>query len=32
MGDLENISNIIKENVTLETKIITNKNDTSIMS
>jgi len=30
-GDLENISNIIKENVTLETKVITNKNDTSTM-
>lgn len=30
-GDLENISNIIKENVTLETKIVTNKNDTSKM-
>lgn len=29
-GDLENISNIIKENVTLETKVITNKNNTSI--
>lgn len=28
-GDLENISNIIKENVTLETKVITNKNNTS---
>lgn len=31
-GDLENISNIIKENVTMETTIITNKNDASIMS
>ena len=31
-GDLENISNIIKENVTLETKVITNKNDTNTMS
>lgn len=31
-GDLENISNIIKENVTMETTIITNKNDTSTMS
>lgn len=30
--DLENISNIIKENVTMETTIITNKNDASIMS
>ena len=28
-SDLENISNIIKENVTLETKVITNKNNTS---
>lgn len=28
-GDLENISNIIKENVTTETAIITNKSDTS---
>lgn len=31
-GDLENISNIIKENVTTETTIITSKNDISIMS
>lgn len=31
-GDLENISNIIKENVTIETTIITNKNDVSTMS
>jgi hypothetical protein len=31
-GDLENISNIIKENVTKETVIITNKNDTSTMN
>ena len=31
-GELENISNIIKENVTMETTIITNKNDASIMS
>lgn len=31
-GDLENISNIIKENVTTETTIITNKNDTNTMS
>ena len=31
-GDLENISNIIKENITTETKIITNKNDNSAMS
>ena len=31
-GELENISNIIKENVTTETTIITNKNDISTMS
>ena len=31
-GDLENISNIIKENVTMETTIITNKNDVSSMN
>lgn len=31
-SDLENISNIIKENVTTETTIITNKNNTSTMS
>lgn len=31
-GDLENISNIIKENITMETTIITNKNDTSTMN
>lgn len=31
-SDLENISNIIKENVTTETTIITNKNDTSTMN
>ena len=31
-GDLENISNIIKENATMDTKVITNKNDTSTMS
>ena len=31
-GDLENISNIIKENVTKETIIITNKNDISTMN
>lgn len=31
-GDLKNISNIIKENVTLETKVITNKNNTSAMN
>lgn len=30
--DLENISNIIKENITTETTIITNKNDTSSMN
>src|SRR5690606_15771988 len=30
--DLENISNIIKENVTMETTIITNKNDNNIMN
>lgn len=31
-GELENISNIIKENVTMETTIITNKSDTSTMN
>ena len=31
-GELENISNIIKENVTMETTIITNKNDTNTMN
>ena len=31
-GDLENISNIIKENITTETTVITNKNDTSTMN
>ncbi len=31
-GDLENISNIIKENITTETIVITNKNDTSAMN
>ena len=31
-GDLENISNIIKENVTKETIIITNKNNTSTIN
>lgn len=31
-GELENIANIIKENVTTETTIVTNKNDISTMS
>lgn len=31
-GDLENISNIIKENITMETSIITSKNDTVTIS
>jgi len=31
-GELENISNIIKENVTMDTTIITNKSDTSTMN
>ena len=31
-GELENISNIIKENVTKETTIVTSKNDISTMS
>ena len=31
-GDLENISNIIKENISTETKIVTNKNDSSAMN
>lgn len=31
-GDLENISNIIKENITTETTIISSKNDTATIS
>lgn len=31
-GDLENISNIIKENITTETSIIVSKNDTTTIS
>lgn len=31
-GDLENISNIIKENITTETSIIVSKNDTATIS
>lgn len=31
-GDLENISNIIKENITTETTVITNKSDTNTIN